>query len=1197
MARRRGYGALAGALHGVLRVVTHASDPRDALDQLADAVCRELGVPACLVFERDDQLDALIGLAGGDHTTVRLSGAEGLREALLGAEPSPVGADLVVPFGIGASADGCLVLREAAHLADAGLALAQDAADLAALAVERLQAARLRAEQQARVDSLLHAGRSITSSLVLQDVLDAVAREVVDALGAGYCVIWEYDEDQDVMVERAGFSLDPTYTVDGDVIALEERPHEREILFSREPVIETLSDPRLDAQSRESMENWGEKTCLSLPLRFGGSPLGVLGVCETERERCFTAEELQLARGLANQASAAVHNARAYRDLAERHHELEERARRERLLTELGVELSSSLDPRTVLDSACRRICELLEATGGEIWARRDEQQVECLASWANGRLVEEWVGRRYPLDHWSASSLAMDAGETVAILSLDDPRLGAEERRVMQEWDQRSLLAVPMQARGRTVGTVEITQAGRERAFTAGEVAIAEACARMTALAVDNALLFEAQAGQARSLKSLLEAGQALTSSLDIQDVLRALVRTAAASLGCPEALIFAYDQEADTLTMRSVHQEHPTVYQDVDKPFALEDYPSDREALEAADVVVETISDPSLPEDVRASMEHHGEKTCLTVPLRFGGRALGMLTLVETASERVFTEAELEFARGFAEQAAMALHNAQLFEDMKGMHLGNLRALSSALTAKDFYTIGHTARVAAYAVLLAEELGWTPRAIQQLEEATYLHDIGKIAVADRVLLKSGPLTEEEWGLMKQHPVVSAEIIEALLDDEFAAGVRHHHERWDGSGYPDGLAGEDIPLVAKLLCLVDSYDAMSSRRVYRPALSREECVAELTRCAGSQFDPELVPAFLRVLGRMHDQRADLQAAADEAAALISAGDHVVLRRPEDVARAEYGRILVLLRRIRLAHPHVQAMVTSAPVDELRCMTVVDDDDDDRRAVPPGDVEFCDDLELETLAGRRTGANVVSVDRWGTWICAAAPIRAEDGTIVGLVTAARVPREGTPRGVTDSAVSDTFAQIMHTAGARQTRAEIESMTDALTGLYNHRRFHELLRDTVAGARDGGGDVALLFCDVDRFKDLNDRYGHLAGDDVLRRVSRVLAASVRRGDVAARYGGDEFCVLLSAADMDAAVEVAERIREQVAGLRVGQGAAATVSIGVAALNGQGEAKGLLEQADQAMYAAKQAGRDRVVRADTLEATTPRLATQL
>ena len=1086
----------------------------------------------------------------------------------------------------------------AERLSEDGLALAHDFCDLAAVAVHRRRADRLRAAQQAHVQSLLQAGRSITSSLVLQDVLDAVAREVVDTFGAAYCVIWEYAEDEDCLLERAGFGVDEGYTVDGDVILLQERPREREILFSPEPVIETLSDHLLDAESRESMERWGEKTCLSLPLRFGEVTLGMLVICETGRERRFTPEELDVARGLANQASAAVHNARTFHDLEERNSELEDRARRERLLNELSLELSASLDPNTVLESACWRISALLDASGCEMWAQCDDGHVECLAAWIDGEVVEDWVGRRFPLDHWAATRLVVTSGETVALSSLDDQRLGAAERVVMAEWDQRALLATPLRARGRILGTLEITQSGRDRVFTEEEVATAEACARMTALAVDNAMLFERQADHAQRLTSLLEAGRAITSSLGIQDVLAALVRTAASSLRCPEALIFAYDAEADAMTMRSVFQENPTVYQDLDKPYPLEDYPSDRALLEAGDVVVETISDPALPEDVRESMERHGEKTCLSVPLRFGGKRLGLLTLVETAAERVFSESDLEFARGFAEQAAMAMHNAELFENVKGLHLGNLRALSSALTAKDFYTIGHTARVAAYAVLLATELGWTPRAVQQLEEATYLHDIGKIAVSDRVLLKSGTLTDEEWALMRQHPTISAEIIEALLDDDYVAGVRHHHERWDGGGYPDGLAGEGIPLIARLLCLVDSYDAMSSRRVYRPALTYQQCLAELRECSGTQFDPELVEAFLHVLDGMEQQRGALQAAADVAAAGIDAADHTVLRKPEDAESAEYARVLRALREARLEHAEVQAMVTEAPVDELRCMIVVDDDDDDVAAVPVGEVVFCADLELETFAGRRNQANVVTVDRWGTWISAAAPIRAGDGTVVALVAASRSPGVGLPAGVLGSAVSDTFSKIMHTAGARQTRAEIESMTDALTGLYNHRRFHELLRDTVDGARVADGKVAVLFCDIDRFKQLNDRHGHLVGDDVLRRVSRIMSASVRRGDVAARYGGDEFGVLLHGADMEAALEVAERIRERVAELWMGRGdAATTISIGVATLAGHDDSEELLASADRAMYAAKEGGRNRVVRADTLETAPPRLATLL
>ena len=111
-------------------------------------------------------------------------------------------------------------------------------------------------------------------------------------------------------------------------------------------------------------------------------------------------------------------------------------------------------------------------------------------------------------------------------------------------------------------------------------------------------------------------------------------------------------------------------------------------------------------------------------------------------------------------------------------------------------------------------------------------------------MLLKAGPLTSEEWELMRQHPGISAEIVRPLFDEELVAGVRHHHERFDGNGYPDGLAGDAIPLIARAMCVVDCYDAMSCQRPYRPALSYRQCLAELRRCAGTQFDPEMVEAF-----------------------------------------------------------------------------------------------------------------------------------------------------------------------------------------------------------------------------------------------------------------------------------------------------------------------------------------------------------------
>ena len=1214
----------APALLRVSHAVARADDVQQALDELVRELGEAAGVSACLLHEYDAAQDTVLLRASYEAEpdrrgarSLRVSGQAGPRPtapepprpplpaerallasgkalvedacgssgALLASLDGPEWATrLCVPFGVARKANGYLELRERRaerRISSVARTLARDCGDLAALAIHREQTERRINAQSAGVASLLSAGRAIASSLVLEEVLDTVARQVVATLDSFYCDIWEYLPREDCLVERAAYQVGDSYAAEGDVILLSERPWERVILNSPGHVLESLSDPDLNPDTRASMERWGEKTCLSLPLRFGDEKLGVLVLGENERERRFTPEELQVAQGLAVQAAAAVHNARLYRDLQTRNAELLGRERRERQLNELSLELSSSLDMQTILDSAARRISALLDAGGCDIYAC-EEEAIVCLASWQGGGLCDDWVGRRFPVDARQATRQAIAEGATLAITSLVDPRLSVEEGALMRERDERSLLVTPMKARGRSLGTIEIVQVGRERVFTADERATAEACARMTALALDNATLFKRQTDHAQRLSSLLDAGRAITSSLVIDDVLDALARTAAQALASPEALIFEYDGDADTMTMRSVYQERPTIYEDIDKPYLLSEYPSDRELMDNGAIVVETISDPALPADVRDSMEEQGEKTCLSVPLRYGSERLGVLVLVETEAERVFTTSELEFASGLGEQAAMAMHNANLFESVKRLHVGNLRALSSALTAKDYYTVGHTARVAAYAVLLAGELGWGQRAIQQLEEATYLHDIGKIAVADRVLLKTGALTEDEWKLMTQHPAISAEIIESLLDQEYVAAVRHHHERYDGLGYPDGLAGEQIPLSARLLCVVDSYDAMSSRRVYRPALTYKECLAELRECSGTQFDPDMAEAFVRVLDKLNGQRQALQAAADEAAARIDVADHLTIGSAADREGLGHARILAILRETQRAHPLVETLVTERPVDEYRCAILVDVDEDLESRIEVGEVALSDDLEIETFASRPLDANVVCVDSWGTWLFAAAPIRNDDA-VVGLVCAGRSPVAELTPGAAGSAVGDAFADIMRTAAARQTRAEIESSTDALTGLYNHRRFQECLREEVHAALSAQRQLALLFCDIDNFKLLNDRLGHQVGDYILCRVGHVLGGSIRRGDVAARYGGDEFAVLLFDADPARALEIAERIHQRVGELTIGPGGESiSISIGVATLPAGGASgEGLLACADGAMYAAKVAGRDRVV----------------
>jgi HD-GYP domain-containing protein (c-di-GMP phosphodiesterase class II) len=180
-------------------------------------------------------------------------------------------------------------------------------------------------------------------------------------------------------------------------------------------------------------------------------------------------------------------------------------------------------------------------------------------------------------------------------------------------------------------------------------------------------------------------------------------------------------------------------------------------------------------------------------------------------------------------------------------------LRSVVSSLEEKDSYTHGHSIRVAEYSVLLAEEIGLSETEIREVELSALLHDVGKIGIPDAILLKPGRLTQSEFEIMKSHPVRSGKILEKITAlRNLIPGIVHHHERFDGHGYPSGLKGDGIPLYARVILIADTYDAMTSTRPYRLALEKEVAFEELVRCSASQFDPYLVQCFIRAI-----QRAD----------------------------------------------------------------------------------------------------------------------------------------------------------------------------------------------------------------------------------------------------------------------------------------------------------------------------------------------------
>lgn len=181
--------------------------------------------------------------------------------------------------------------------------------------------------------------------------------------------------------------------------------------------------------------------------------------------------------------------------------------------------------------------------------------------------------------------------------------------------------------------------------------------------------------------------------------------------------------------------------------------------------------------------------------------------------------------------------------------MSLETVWALADAINAKDVYTQGHSMRVAIYSAALAYSMGWDSTEIEDLFQAAVLHDIGKIGIKDSVLNKPGKLTDEEFEEIKMHTVRGAQVLKNVTSYPAAKVVaRSHHERWDGKGYPDGLVGEEIPLMARLVAIADSYDAMNSERVYRKPLSREVIREELVKGSGVQFDPVVLAPFVKML-------------------------------------------------------------------------------------------------------------------------------------------------------------------------------------------------------------------------------------------------------------------------------------------------------------------------------------------------------------
>src|SRR3984893_3331544 len=560
---------------------------------------------------------------------------------------------------------------------------------------------------------------------------------------------------------------------------------------------------------------------------------------------------------------------------------------------------------------------------------------------------------------------------------------------------------------------------------------------------------------------------------------------------------------------------------------------------------------------------------------------------------------------------------------EEMANLHLRTIEALALAIEAKDHTTHEHLQRVRVYAIEVAKELGVVGPELEALHAAALLHDIGKLAVPEHIISKPGRLTPEEFEKMKIHTLVGAEILERVrFPYPVVPIVRAHHEKWDGTGYPMGLKGAEIPIGARILSAVDYLDALASDRQYRRALPLRDVMQKLSAESGKSFDPKVVDVLQKryqYLERLAVAKAGQEPTGPLSTSIkIERGLEPAAGFENATAQDYAGRENTFLSSIAAARQEAQSVFelsqdlgASLSLGETLSVFSVKL----RRLVP------YDAIAIYVKRGTELVPDFVSGDNHRLFSSLRIPLGSglsgwvaqnRKPTINGnpsvepgylndptkfstLRSALAIPLEGLAGVVgvlalyhaeTDAFTSDHLRILLAISSKmalaienalKYEQAETSAVTDYLTGLPNARSLFLQLDRELARCKRDTTSLVVMVSDMDGFKQINDRFGHLEGNRVLRLFAQALKDSCREYDYVARMGGDEFVVVAPGLTAEAAAKKAESLRELArrAGHEVCNEDILSLSVGQALYPDDGkDAEALLEQADRRMYMEKQ-----------------------
>ncbi len=595
----------------------------------------------------------------------------------------------------------------------------------------------------------------------------------------------------------------------------------------------------LPADSRYIETNPGVISGIYVPILSGAQTLGAIGV-ESESEHAFDEHAKRFLSTLAAQAASALENSRLFYDMDKRLNELSVLHQSSQNL------LVSGFDPDLTYASVHEAVRNVMPCDAFVI-ILEDEAGGDYHAVYRYDK-DERFPNARIPRGQ-GLSGQVISEGKTLLVADYHNEN-NVQAIHFGKPEHVRSILAIPLMRGGKPFGMIS-AQSYQANMYNESHRVVLETISAQFASSIENARLFESTMQQLKRLTILRDMDRVIASSFNLGVIFNLLLSHVVEQLKADAASVFLFNANTYQLEYLTGRGFHSNKFANL--KLRLGESLAGKAALQRKFIAISDLS--AYEQDISTPLREENFKSYYAYPLITKGELKGVLEVFSRATLHV-SQDWINFFETLAGQAAIAIDNVSLFENLERSNFEltlaydkTIEGWSKALDLRDRETEGHTRRVTDLTLKLAQKLGLSRDAIINIRRGALLHDIGKIGIPDHILLKPGKLTEDEWVIMRQHPqyaydmLASVEYLRPALEIPYC-----HHEKWDGTGYPRGLKGEEIPISARIFAVADVWDALTSHRPYRLAWSKEQALEFIKSQSGSHFDPQIVKAFLEIM-------------------------------------------------------------------------------------------------------------------------------------------------------------------------------------------------------------------------------------------------------------------------------------------------------------------------------------------------------------